>query len=212
MGDSNTVYETVEFEYVSVTPDIITIVKEEYGGTIPDSVKDSSRALKIKIGENEWFYLLLSKDEKILYYAGDEFFLEGTDIASNAKVYSGYLGADYIETRIIEISENIGFIILKGNNNIAKIGTIEYCTDITNNWSDINVTNNIGPYTKVILDNSGLPLMVYSETSDAWAETHRHFESNKLKSIEINEIKFTRNKNMKKEEIQQYIEMPFTPN
>ena len=147
MGDSNTVYETAEFEYVSVTPDIITIVNG-YGDPIPDSVKDSSRALKVKIGENEWIYLLLSKDEKILLLQGEELILDGNQL--QIREWTTY-GTD---TQYYLVGTNVAYFIYEGD--IFMTFTVETGTlEDSDEYGSYTIPSYLQKASKVLKSSEG---------------------------------------------------------
>ena len=79
--NSTEVLGEYKFEYVNVTNEIIEKVNEDITSDkkLTENISDYSTALKVNTGDEEYFYLLLSKDEKILYYVGYVLILEGED-------------------------------------------------------------------------------------------------------------------------------------
>ena len=83
LGTSSGVMLEFPFEYVDVTEEVIDTVNASTSNSdnIPEDVNNYyPYALKCDLGDQNFFYLLLTNDEKILYYVGIPLVLEGETI------------------------------------------------------------------------------------------------------------------------------------
>ena len=179
---------TESFEYVAVTSAIIENINNNTDSKVSENISDYSRAMKFT-STNGVSYVLLSKDEKILYYRGLPFTLDNNPIKSEEpfkeKVYSAIFNGGtlvcWIQTEetkgILAIEE--GYILVAYNVNILDNGKLEQI----NKYSQATIVTNGYEYSK--LGTSSLYNLVYCTNIGKWILVAEAYEHGVLTEVKI---------------------------